>query len=136
MKKTFLIAAASLFVIGQALAQGQTPPPSGQKSGQPNTQQTTQQKAQPNSQQKAGQQQSQKQSTKSTKSAGSSGKKRHAMSHHRGGHRMAHRAHHQRMAGGPQQGQQMQQGFGFGGQRQPTKLTCKKGQKPDGITCM
>ena len=39
MKKTLLVAAASLFVIGQAIAQNQ---PSGQQSNQPNAAQSEQ----------------------------------------------------------------------------------------------
>jgi hypothetical protein len=39
------------------------------------------------------------------------------------------------------QGQPQQQGFGFAPQQQQQKMTarsmtCKKNQKPDGITCM
>jgi hypothetical protein len=127
MKKALLVAAASLFVIGQALAQGQ-PAPSDKRSGQPTAQQP---------QNNAGQQTKGQQSNQ--KATDGKGKADHAMSH-KGGHRMAHRArhhrvahrgHHHRMAMSSQQGQQMQMGY-----RGPQKLTCRKGQKPDGITCM
>ena len=128
MKKTLLIAAASLFVIGQAFAQGQTPAPSGQKQEQKATQQ---QNKTDSRQEKASQQGKQK--------AAAPSKMRHA-SKKRGGHPMArHSRHHHRITAqsGSQgfQGQQQMQPFGFGGPRQ-TKLTCRKGQKPDGITCM
>ena len=45
MKKTLLVAAASLFVIGQVFAQGQTPTPSGQTQNQPKATQQNQQNA-------------------------------------------------------------------------------------------
>jgi hypothetical protein len=123
MKKAMLVAAASLFVIGQVFAQGQTPAPSGPKSGQENTQQKQQKNAGQMKANNKGQQ------------AMAKGKARYAKTHKRG-HRMAHRGQSQRMAGaGPQQGQQQMQGFGMG-YRGPQKLTCRPGQKPDGITCM
>ena len=123
MKKTLLIAAASLFVIGQAFAQGQTPPPSGQKQEQ----KASQQQDKPDTrQEKASQQGKQK--------AAAPSKVRHPSK--RGDHRMArHSRHHNRMAArSGSQGQQQMQSFGFG--QHQAKLTCRKGQKPDGITCM
>ena len=94
MKKTLLVAAATLFVIGQALAQGQTPAPSGQTPNPRAGQQQNQQ----------GQQTQQTQQTQSKQQKTTTG------------------------FGG---GQPQMQSGAF-----PTKLTCKKGQKPDGITCM
>jgi hypothetical protein len=140
MKKVFLVAAASLFVIGQALAQGQTPPPAGAgTANQPNAAQSKQTTKAPaaNSQKTAVPAQGKKVASAKAKSS------KH-MSSKRSAHRMA-RSHKRHVASGKMtQGQPQQQGFGFGppqqrqafAPRQPQKLTCKKGQKPDGITCM
>jgi hypothetical protein len=120
MKKTLLVAAASLFVIGQALAQGQ-PAPSGQTQNQ-----------------KAAQQQT----DKNMKSE-AAGEKKEAKSAKKGGHRMArHGSSHHRMArkGSSHRmaraNTQPQMG-GFGGLPPANRtLKCKKGEKPNGITCM
>jgi hypothetical protein len=121
MKKAILIAAASLFVIGQALAQGQTPPPAGAgtaKAPAANSQNT----AAPAQGKKA------KASTAKSSKHMSSKPSAHRMARSHGGHKrqMAHM--------GMKQGQPQQQAFGS--PQQPQKLICKKGQKPDGITCM
>jgi len=55
------------------------------------------------------------------------------------GHSKANKKDQQ--GGGGGQGQPQQQGFGFAPQQQQQKMTarsmtCKKNQKPDGITCM
>ena len=148
MKKTILVAAASLFVIGQALAQGQTPPPAGagtatQSKQTPNkapaapaaNSQTT--KAPATNSQNAGAP-AQGNKAESTMAKGSKKMSSKKMSSKRvGSKRSAHRMSrsHRGTQTGMMQGKPQQQGFGFA-QNQPQKLTCKKGQKPDGITCM
>jgi hypothetical protein len=145
MKKSLLVAAASLFVIGQVFAQGQTPPPSGQNQNQKATQQQNQQgqqTQQTQSKQNAAEQKVQ--TAKKNKTAKAArGERRHAKSSKRGSHRMAHKTRHHRMARSAHQNQLQTTGFGgphpqmqMQSGRFPTKLTCKKGQKPDGITCM
>jgi hypothetical protein len=92
MKKTLFIAAASLFVIGQAMAQNQ---PSGQQSSQPSAAQS-------------GQMQNAPRTAKSRHMK----KTGHHAGMKRGTHRMAHhpRSQYMRSAAGPSQ-QPQQQGF-------------------------
>ena len=144
MKKAILAAAASLFVIGQALAQGQTPPPAGagtatQSKQTPNkapaapaaNSQTT--KAPATNSQNAGAP-AQGNKAESTMAKGSKKMSSKRVGSKRSAHRMS-RSHRRTQTGMMQGKPQQQQGFGFA-QNQPQKLTCKKGQKPDGITCM
>ena len=142
MKKVLLVAAASLFVIGQAVAQGQTPPPAGAgTANQPNAAQSKQTTKAPaaNSPKTAAPAQGKKVASAKAKSS------KH-MSSKRSAHRMArsHKSKRHVASAKMTQGQPQQQSFGFGPRQQrqafapqqPQKLTCKKGQKPDGITCI
>jgi len=145
VKKTLLVAAATLFVIGQALAQGQTPAPSGQtpnpRASQQQNQQDQQTQQTQSKQQNAADQNQQKATKKSKTAKSARSEHRHAKSSKRSSHRMAHQARQSHGALSTAQNQQTTTGFGGA---QPhmqsgqfaTKLTCKKGQKPDGITCM
>ena len=135
MKKTLLIAAAGLFVIGQAFAEGQAP--ANQQKAQQSTQQSQQQRPQNNAGQQTPKEQKAGQQTTGQKQASAGGKSRKAMGHKKA-KRTAHRTrHHQRMAASPQGQQPMQQGFRMGGGYQGPKTmpACKGKQKPDGITC-
>jgi hypothetical protein len=137
MKKTLLVTAATLFVIGQAVAQGQTPPPT-QSNQQQNT--ATQSRNASSTGQSLG---TNAQSTQgeNKRSAKSSRSMHHARNKHRS-HNMAKRSaqHHKMSQASRMQGQPQQQTFGFAPQGQQQmgsrSMSCKKNQKPDGITCM
>src|SRR4051812_11894179 len=94
MKKTLLVAAASLFVIGQAMAQNQ---PSGQQSNQPSATQSGQMQNAPRT----------AKSRHMKKVGHNAGMKRGTH------HRMAHhpRSQYMRSAAGPSQQPPQQQGF-------------------------
>jgi len=136
MRKSLLVTAATLFVIGQAFAQGQSQQPPGQNNQSNAT--TQNQKVAPTGTRKdTNAQGTQGDTTKSAVRTSKSGSHRTSSKH--ASHRMArHSRYHSRMAhAGMPQGQPRQQAFGFGQQQRPQKMgPCKKGQLPDGVHCM
>jgi hypothetical protein len=145
MKKVFLVTAASLFIIGQALAQAQAPAPTGTSTNPPNATQSKNTKAPaPTGTPTNAAQTNQGDKTVGAKTSDAKPKSSRHMSSKRSGHHMArsHGRHHRHMAHGNRHRHMahtgMKQGpqtVGFGPQQQRS-MKCKKGQKPDGITCM